>query len=193
MCDITDISEEEYRTVYAQMGDARRAVIDRLKNSKNKAQSIAGDLLARTAVSEKCGIAGEKIHFGYNKNGKPFTVNCKAEFSISHSENIVVCAIGDNPIGIDVERVRPINLKIVKRICVCREAEYIFGHVPTEHDYMTLADKELLCRFFKIWTAKEAYFKSREMSVSECFSADTLCLEKKVFTLPDNDYIITVI
>lgn len=79
--------------------------------------------------------------------------------NISHSGDMVVCAVDDRPVGIDIEQIRPIDLTVAKRICSVEELLYLFGHRPTEQDFTYTTDTEILARFFEIWTAKEAYGK----------------------------------
>ena len=81
------------------------------------------------------------------------------ELNISYSGNTIVCAVSDSPVGIDVEEIRPINLNIAKHICTDNDLKYLFGHTPDNEDFDKTNDHDLLIRSFKIWTAKEAYFK----------------------------------
>ena len=71
-------------------------------------------------------------------------------FSIAHSGDNVVCAVDDSPVGIDVEFIRPLDLRITKFACTERDLEFL-------NTASTQTEKELL--FFKLWTAKEAFIK----------------------------------
>ena len=116
-------------------------------------------MLARKAIALRCDVPEESIEFGKGEYGKPFAKNLNVEFSVSHSDNLVVCAVSDCPIGIDVEKIRPIDLNIAEEFCSEGELEYIFGGDRKEVGYLACGEDEALTRFFEIWTAKEAYSK----------------------------------
>lgn len=66
-------------------------------------------------------------------------------FNISHSEDIVACAIDSSNIGIDIEKVRKFPIEIASIFFDEEEQEYC------------LQEDRLL---FKIWTRKESYLKA---------------------------------
>jgi len=147
------------------MGKDKQARIDRFRFVDDKKRTVAGEMLARKAIAEWCGVSPESITFGTQKYGKPYAKNLSVEFNISHSGDIVVCAVDNNPIGIDVEKIRPIDLIVSKCICSDEELIYFFGHVPTEQDFIYTTDHHLLTRFFELWTAKEAIHKLRGVGI----------------------------
>ncbi len=142
---IRDFSEIEYEKWFSLMSDEKRARTLKLKPD-DRLRTVAGEMLARCAISEWCGVSAEEIVFLKDENGKPYAKNLDVQFNISHSGDIVVCAVSENPIGIDIEKIREINLKILERICSKRELLY-FSEEPK------------LNQFFEIWTAKEAQAK----------------------------------
>jgi 4'-phosphopantetheinyl transferase len=93
-------------------------------------------------TSEK--IANEEIC--KNEKGKPFFNEINLEFSISHSGDIWVCAIGNCRVGIDIQIKKNIKpIEISKRF-----------FAKEESDYVAKTGIEI---FFKIWAMKEAYVK----------------------------------
>jgi len=81
-----------------------------------------------------------------SEGGKPFLRDHPLYFSISHSADIKLCAIAQQPIGLDIEVIRPIihAERILRRIATDDEVEWVH----------TIPDG-----FFALWTAKEAYLK----------------------------------
>ncbi len=73
----------------------------------------------------------------FTKNGKPYTKDMF--FNISHSEDLVVLALADCEIGIDIEKIRDVDFKI---------AEKYFDKVVSNNE-----------EFFDIWTKKESVIK----------------------------------
>lgn len=142
---ICDLTESEYEKWFSLMSDAKKARVSRLKPD-DKLRTVAGEMLARLGIAEWCGIAPEEIRFSSDEKGKPYAENLDVHFNISHSGEYVVCAVASSPIGIDIEKIRDINLKILERICSKRELLY-FSEEPK------------LNQFFEMWTAKEAQAK----------------------------------
>ena len=141
------------------MSETKRKRVDKFRRADDKKRTVAGEMLARKLISETLGINGENITFKENEQGKPFVKNLNIEFNISHSADMVVCAVHDKPVGIDVELIRPINLTVAKRVCSDDELIYIFGKAPSKNDFTFIDNVDILTRFFEIWTAKEAYGK----------------------------------
>jgi len=157
--DIRDLTDAEYRKWHSLMSEEKRQKIDRFRFADDKKRTVAGEMLARIAIAKWCGVASEDIVFDKKDHGKPYAKDLTVEFNISHSADIVVCAVDDEPVGIDIEHIRPIDLIAARRICKDEELLYLFGRQPTEKDFTYTTDIETLTRFFEIWTAKEAYGK----------------------------------
>ncbi|GHU35541.1 hypothetical protein FACS1894105_04440 [Clostridia bacterium] len=94
------------------------------------------------------------IEITAGEHGKPYVVGNYVHFSLSHSGDIIVCAVSDSPVGIDcecAERLADHNMKrIAKRFFTPDEIAY-FDNGGSE----SFAEK----RFLEIWTKKEAYAK----------------------------------
>lgn len=187
--DIRDFTDVEYNKWYSLMSEDKRCRVDRFRFADDKKRTVAGEMLARKAIAEWCGVLPESITFVIKEHGKPYAKDLAVEFNISHSGDLVVCAVDNKPIGIDVEQIRPINLTIAKRICTDEELLYLFGDTPTDQDFTYTTDTEILTRFFELWTAKEAYGKcigNGIQSVSVDFNK--IIIQKFTFA----DYIIAI-
>ena len=115
--DIRDLTAADYEKWYALMSKDKQMRIDRFRFEDDRKRSVAGEMLARKAIAEWCGILAESIVLGKTETGKPYPKDLPVEFNISHSGDMVVCAVDDKPVGIDIEEVRPIDLTVAKRIC----------------------------------------------------------------------------
>lgn len=165
--DIRDLTAADYEKWYALMSKDKQMRIDRFRFEDDKKRTVAGEMLVRKAIAEWCDVSEESIVFDKTEIGKPYVKDLPVEFNISHSGDMVVCAVDDKPVGIDVEKIRPIDLKLAKRICTDEELVYLFDHIPTEQNFAYTTDQELLTRFFELWTAKEAYGKCIGAGMSE--------------------------
>ncbi len=143
-------------------------------NVRSKIQSIAGEVLARYASGcfESAPFNTSDIIIG--KNGKPsFITNDSLHFNISHSGNYIVCAVCNSDIGIDVERVRNVNLRIAER--------YFSSHELT--DLMNLEPDERMDYFIRLWTIKESYLKALGTGLTMKLNSFTIVQNQNIFQL----------
>lgn len=141
---INDLTDERFSEFGKAMSDERKAEISKIKNPDSAKQRMAADYLCRKAVSEFSGIPEKNIIIKRTATGKPYAENAQAEFSVTHSKELVACAVSENEIGIDAEKIRNVNFRAAARFATEEEIAYI---------------GENIVRFFEIWTLKEAYFK----------------------------------
>ena len=110
-------------------------------------QTVVGEMLSKNMIAKWCNVSPESIVFDIGEHGKPFVVGLDVHFNVSHSGNMVVCAVNDKSVGIDIERIREYKLDVAKRVCAETELDLIMqSNDPTDE-------------FTRIWTAKEAYTK----------------------------------
>ncbi len=167
---INSLTPDGYSKWYNLMSKEKKSKVDKLRFEADKKRSVCGDMLAKKAVAEFLGMCAENVMLDIKENGKPYPTNADAEFNISHSGDWVVCAVSQKPVGIDIEEIRPINLKIAKKFYTEDEIFYLFGHTPTEEEYTQTEDAEIYTRFFEIWTGKEAYLKYTGEGITVCLN-----------------------
>ena len=188
---INDFTPGAYEKWYDLLSEQKKIRIDKMKFTDDKKRSVAGEMLARKAIAQRLKIAPENIIFKTDERGKPYAHNLDIHFNISHSDDYVVCAVDSKPVGIDIEKIRPINLKIAKRFFSEDEQKYLFRKKPEESDYTSPPTDDLLKRFFEIWTAKEAYLKFTGEGISQELNAlkiDRNALNVHYF----DDYVVTI-
>ncbi len=125
-----------------QFADAEKSISNIKQNADN---TLIGICLTTKAVHDAFEIPLKDIHVKYKENGKPYISGRDDIFiSISHSDNFIVCAVSDSPVGIDTEKIRQYNPKLANKYF-------------TEEDiaYISNSDKA----FTEIWTKKEAALK----------------------------------
>ena len=148
------------------------------KTLKGRAQSLGSGLLIRHMLEKmqlniiaspangqnEDGIYEEypQAQYMYNESGKPYFKNYPYFFNISHSENMILGAISDMEIGVDIQIEQECNRKLVDRFFHENEKKKLSALDGT-------AGKEA---FFKLWTAKEAYGKLVGSGVSKALNLD---------------------
>ena len=111
------------------------------------AARVVGTLLATYAAKQ---ISPQTVSINWQKTpeGKPYFENCPVQFSITHADGVVGVAVAeDHPVGLDIERVRPLREGFVAR--------YFSDTEQAEIRSASNPDEALI----RLWTAKEAVGK----------------------------------
>lgn len=87
--------------------------------------------------------------YSLNKNGKPISKDCF--FNISHSKGYVVFIKDDVPIGVDIEKIRPVEDDLKEYISSKEEKKYIKDEKS----------------FYEVWTNKESLTKCIGTGIKE--------------------------
>ena len=189
--DIKKISRTEIDAAYFSMSSERRKKCDGFRFQSDKDLCVAADMLLRRVLSEKTGLPPEELVFSVSENGKPYLENGEYHFNVSHSGNMVAVAVNEScPVGIDVEKIRPVSARISKRVFSDADMRFVFdGPVIPEG---LLEDRETLLRFFTVWTYKEAFVKMTGEGI--CGNIKILSYDKNnCITEIYGDYVLTVI
>ena len=125
----------------------KRKKIKKILKIDDKKRCLQGELLLIQGL-KKHNIDYNRIKIKKNSYGKPYIQNNPLYYSISHSHDYVVCAFSKNKIGIDIEKIRDVDIQIMNQFATSNEKKYILK-----------SKKQLFNRFFTIYTLKEAYFK----------------------------------
>lgn len=190
---ISKITNEEYDYYFSLMNKEKQQKVLAYKNKKDQMLTVAGEMLARRMISKYCNVVPEDIYFETGCYGKPNAKHLNVKFNISHSEEVVVCAISDKPVGIDVEMIRPIGTNILRKLCTDIDLKYILGSDRVSINIPNNFDDQQLHRFYEVWTAKEAYFKCIGTGIKnlKSISMDELVGDRKMYQI--ENYIITIV
>lgn len=173
----SDLTQEDYIQTYNLLSPSRKEHITRMKKQEDKARSLAASYLIQKLLKDNdC----DNYLLKNAENGMPYLEGSDLFVSISHSAEGVVCAISETPVGIDIEKIKPVKDKFIKYVCNDKEQTYVFKD----------SDK-VFERFFDIWTAKEAYCKKHNMHLGDIPTIDTTTFDKQFYTI--EDFLITIV
>ena len=129
----------------------RRAARFHFENDRRRFTAGRGAL--RFILARYLCCAGNEITFVYGVRGKPALADAPLHFNLAHSEGLAVIGVTrSGPLGIDVERLRPVD------DFMCIASSYFS---PTERKAIAaLPPEHQLLAFFTCWTRKEAYLKA---------------------------------
>jgi len=127
--------------------------VARLKSDNAIRETLSAYLLLHKAC-EELGLDGSDREIATDGYGKPYFVNRPDKFfNISHSCERVMCAIGDVPVGCDVQKITTKSergIKIAKRFFTKEEFDKLMS---------SQNESERNALFFEMWTLKESYIK----------------------------------
>lgn len=115
-----------------------------------------------------------------NKNGKPYLKNSNLFFNISHKKDIIVIAVSDNEVGIDIEYIdkdKEIKKALLNSFFSKNEINYIDNNIEN---------------FFEVFTKKESYIKMLGKRVAEIKYVDIFNLNCNFNTFRYKDFVVTV-
>lgn len=143
--------------------------LEKTEQSRHLVEHEAGQYLLRYAIKEEYGIpvlpAIEKGTYG-----KPYFPSASnIHFNISHAGYMVVCAVAQAEVGVDIEAVRKIREGMVERVLTKTERGWLEKR----------EDKE--SSFIRLWNLKESYVKMTGEGLSKDF-------REIEFFLPDEDF-----
>lgn len=136
--------------------------VTRLQFDSHQHRAIASRGVLRSILGRYLNCDPKVIEFQYGTHGKP-RVNVSSlpnlEFNLSHSEDLIICAIALQPIGIDVEFFREMTHRdqLIKRYFSVQE-QATLNALSAEAQHQA---------FFYYWTAKEAMLKAVGLGISD--------------------------
>ena len=147
------LEENTFFSHLNKIEEERRKKILKNNNEKVRLRSLSAGCLLHDVLCRKLGISPENsqpFDIAYEEGGKPYLVKYpKLHFNLSHSGDYVCCAVGDVPVGVDIQKLVEIR-------------EGVAGRFFTDEDNERLAkctEKEREKLFFRMWSIKESYIK----------------------------------
>lgn len=144
---IDKIKDEEIERLISMLPEQRKAQALRFKHKLGRKQCVVAYMLLCKGLREEYGIEEMPV-FEYGEHGKPSIVGHEdIHFNLSHCRKAVVCAISNEPIGVDIE-------------CTDRGNDNVIGYTMNEQERERIDNAEDRSReFVCLWTQKEALLK----------------------------------
>ncbi|MBO5726708.1 MAG: 4'-phosphopantetheinyl transferase superfamily protein [Clostridia bacterium] len=180
--DINNFNKTDYDRCLTLMESDRKEKLLSGSHALTRDMSIFGEWIIKTELSKITGITIENIKLARTEKGKPYAIDIPYCFNISHCENLLAIAIDKKSIGVDIEKIKTLKSDVTKALCT-----------QSDTDFLNSAENEqdALIRFYKIWTAKEAYFKMLGSGITNLKSINYCDLNPKHYL--ENDCIVTII
>ncbi len=146
--DIKQLKEEEFEKALTLVTEERRNAIEKLKQPTARRLSLAAGLLLREAFI-KVGRTEQISQIRKGEHGKSYLPGESFFFNVSHSGEYAVCAFGDTPVGVDLQKVKENIPKRTNRILSVAEERFLQG----------LPQEEARLLFYRLWARKESVIK----------------------------------
>ncbi len=168
-----NIENLDLKKAYSLVSKNRQEKIDFYRFEKDKKLSCGAYLLLKKLLSEK-NIT--KAAFKTGKYGKAYISNHEnIYFNLSHSGKMVLCAISDREVGVDVEYIdREIDLNIAKNYFYNSEYESIINAENKSEE------------FFKYWVLKESYMKYTGLGMNLKLDSFEIIIDNTIRLKNDN-------
>ena len=130
-----------------KISEQRREQAVKFKHELGQRLCVLAYQLLKQGLSEVYGIEENPV-FEYNEHGKPSIIgHPEICFNLSHCKEAAICAISDQPVGVDVESVRSFNESLVR-------------YTMNEDEIRQIESSEdQAVAFIRLWTMKESAMK----------------------------------
>ena len=132
---------DELLQKYEALPVSRKEKVDKLQNESQKVVAIE----AYHLVIQMLGL-NTFPEFETTKFGKPY-ISGERQFNISHSKGVIVVAISDEPVGVDIEKQKEFSDSLSSRI------------FSIEEQKIAKETNNLNKEFLKLWVQKESLIK----------------------------------
>ena len=169
-----DVENLDLKKAYLLVPKERREKIDFYRFNKDKKLSAGAFLLLKKLLSDE-NIPNFKIKTG--KYEKPYiSDNKNIYFNLSHSGKMVLSAISDRELGVDIEINDPtIDLNIAKHYFYNSEYENIMNSKNSPDE------------FFRYWVLKESYMKYTGLGMNLKLDSFEIIIEDEIKLKDDSE------
>ena len=144
------LDDHQMLSLLSCVEDHKRERIQKFVHWEDVQRTLLGDLFIRYLIIGQFRIPNHKISFLINEACKPRINHIDHfHFNLSHSGNWIVCAGGTKSVGIDIQKILPVDLDIGKHFCSPEEYQRMMAYEPYDRNPF----------FFRLWTLKESYLK----------------------------------
>ena len=159
-----------------QLSHYRREKVVPYRFERGKWLSAGAGLLLDNMLMEH-GLRERDMEYASGEHGKPLLLNHpELHFSLSPSGTLVACALGDEPVGVDVQTI--VKLRRGLEEYTMSEAEI------ARLDAMASIDEQELF-FTQLWTLKECYAKATGRGLSHEFPSFDVTSDGEVMPLSE--------
>jgi len=148
----SDLVNLDHKGFLQMVNKEKQEKIKHFYRMEDSVRSLFAELIVRKTICEKYNIPNSDVEFWANEFGKPFLAGTDDfNFNVSHSSEWIVCAVGNRPLGVDIEKIKEIEIGDM--------VKYFFSRQELE-TIKKISDCDKIKYFYELWTLKESYVKA---------------------------------
>lgn len=145
------LTEEEAAAMLALLPGERRERLLRVQQAERRREPLCAYFLLRRALWEQYRWK-EIPKIARTRQGKPyFPAFPQVHFNLSHTAGAVLVGLAGSPLGVDIERVRPVGRRVMRRLAAADTEE----------------------AFFRTWVRREARSKRSGAGIAAMMGGET--------------------
>lgn len=153
------LTQEETEIMMALLPPERRERLLRVRQEERRQEPLCAYFILQQALEEQYGWR-ELPEIALTKRGKPyFPQHPEVQFNLSHTAGAVLVGLADEPLGVDIEHIRPVSQRAMRRL----------ADVDTRED------------FFRSWVRREARAKRSGEGIGVMIRTETPLLYGEVY------------
>ena len=146
-----ELTESETALMLDLLPVERRERLLRVKQRERWREPLCAYLILFHALREQYSWR-ELPPMAYSSLGKPYFPDFpEVHFNLSHTRGAVLIGLSDEPVGVDIERIRPVGQKVMRRL----------ANAKSERD------------FFRSWVRREARTKRTGEGIGTMLESET--------------------
>ena len=156
IADVTEMDKNFINQLYDDLPYYRKNKADKFRKSVDRNTCIVAYALLYESLITDFNLEKNDINILSSQFGKPYLNSFEGVyFNISHSNTLVTCVTSNFEIGVDIEYLDKVDLKIMDIVCDPMELMKVDS---SQNKYID---------FYKIWTKKEAIVKKRGTGLND--------------------------
>lgn len=171
-----NVSQNHLSSLLQAVSEDARERFFRFHFLEDSLRSLYGEIMARYLVSMHFNIKNAALIIEKTAYGKPLFSGLPIDFSISHSHNWVLCGISTEAIGVDIERIKNVDLSIAKRFFSKKEHAFLLNRNELDR----------INSFYDLWTLKESYIKWLGLGLNIPLDTFSFDISASTITLTDS-------
>lgn len=152
-----ELNEPLFHVLISKISLDKKERVEKFFRKEDAVRCLLADLLIRYILIKNFRLHSKDISFQYTAYGKPSLKSFdNIHFNVSHSGKWIVCVTDDQPVGIDIELIKPVDLEIAEHYFSAAEKQQLFSFPASKQTSF----------FYELWTLKESFIKQHGKGLS---------------------------
>lgn len=139
--------------IMESLPQSRKEKVCRIRRVHERKQSLGAGLLLEYVKKQYIDVGFDSLNY-----------------NLSHSGDMVICAVSKEAVGCDIEQIKKAPLRVAERFFCKSEAEYLNNlESEAQNQY-----------FYRFWTIKESFMKMHKKGLAMGLDSFEVCIDKDI-------------